>query len=92
MIPNDQISILFWRNSESSANLFREFCVSILQLGKPFKKDEISNLSKVIKMLTFTFVNDDVMIMAMIVMMMMMMMIVMIFMYVNEMVMIMVVN
>ena len=91
MIPNDQISILFWRNSESSANLFREFCVSILQLGKPFKKDEISNLSKVIKMLTFTFVNDDVMIMAMIVMMMMMM-IVMIFMYVNEMAMIMVVN
>ena len=91
MIANDQISILFWRNSESSANLFREFCVSILQLGKPFKKDEISNLSKVIKMLTFTFVNDDVMIMAMIVMMMMMM-IVMIFMYVNEMAMIMVVN
>ena len=91
MIPNDQISILFWRNSESSANLFREFCVSILQLGKPFKKDEISNLSKVIKMLTFTFVNDDVMITAMIVMMMMMM-IVMIFMYVNEMAMIMVVN
>ena len=91
MIPNDQISILFWRNSESSANLFREFCVSILQLGKPFKKDEISNLSKVIKMLTFTFVNDDdVMMMAMIVMMMMM--IVMIFMYVNEMAMIMVVN
>ena len=89
MIPNDQISILFWRNSESSANLFREFCVSILQLGKPFKKDEISNLSKVIKMLTFTFVNDDVMIMAMIVMMMI---IVMVFMYVNEMAMIMVVN
>ena len=88
MIPNDQISILFWRNSESSANLFREFCVSILQLGKPFKKDEISNLSKV---LTFTFVNDDdVMMMAMIVMMMMM--IVMIFMYMNEMAMIMVVN
>ena len=89
MIPNDQISILFWRNSESSANLFREFCVSILQLGKPLKKDEISNLSKVIKMLTFTFVNDDVMIMAMIVMMMI---IVMVFMYVNEMAMIMVVN
>ena len=87
MIPNDQISILFWRNSESSANLFREFCVSILQLGKPFKKDEISNLSKVIKMLTFTFVYDDVMIKAL-----MMMMIVMIFMYVNEMAMIMVVN
>ena len=91
MIPNDQISILFWRNSESSANLFRELCVSILQLGKPFKKDEISYLSKVIKMLTFTFVNDDdVMMMAMIVMMMMM--IVMIFMYMNEMAMIMVVN
>ena len=87
MIANDQISILFWRNSESSANLFRKFCVSILQLGKPFKKDEISNLSKVIKMLTFTFVYDDVMIKAL-----MMMMIVMIFMYVNEMAMIMVVN